>query len=63
MTLDQIKEGSPFPWTYVTLPPTGGSKFARVVVTDARGQEVPMFTLLDFSTMCSRKMVGLPASA
>lgn len=42
MTVTQTKETYPLPWVYGTTPQ------AQVIVIDARGNQVPMFTLLDF---------------
>lgn len=41
MNIAELKMVHPMPWSYVTL---GG----QVLVRDARGQDVQLFTMLDF---------------
>jgi uncharacterized membrane protein AbrB (regulator of aidB expression) len=42
LSIEQTKDVHPLPWVYGTTPQ------AQVIVMDAKGNEVPLFTLLDF---------------
>lgn len=42
MNIAELKRVHPMPWSYSTLD-------GRIILTDAAGREVPLFTLLDFA--------------
>lgn len=52
MTVEELKLHYPMPWSYNTIN-------GIVIVRDAKGAEVPMFTMLDFvvamTTVVARK--------
>jgi hypothetical protein len=54
MTLKQIREAHPMPWRQTMI----GN---LVKVMDAKGEEVPMFTMLDLVSIVTAKLAGLPA--
>lgn len=49
MTPEQTLQAHPAPWRYVTL---GG----QVIMTDALGRQVPLFTILDFAAMLTQRL-------
>lgn len=56
MTINDLKAQHPMPWTYSTL----GS---NVLVTDAQGQQVQLFTILDFTLSITHSIAAADAKA
>lgn len=60
MKFSELREKHPGPWTYITMPTDPARGNVRVL--DAKGQDVPLFVVLDFAKTASQALVPVQTS-
>jgi hypothetical protein len=54
LTVEELRAIHPMPWKTMIFPPN------RVALMDAKGQEVPMFVMLEFVTNITERLASQP---